>query len=375
MNKALITLTPLEPYFFGSELTHGDGGANYFAKSNRWPQQSSLCGLLRYLLFETVSSASRGPHSFDPETPGRNDYGDLLGISPLFLKHGEELFLRQALDRYVGDRVRTVKLNNAEPNNWVLTESRRRLYTEESDKAWQQPPRWETPEGKRSAADDWVGTQGNIVSADNIFMPFTRPGITKQRAGAPRKGEAGFYKQTAFRLAKGWSFAVLADFKDTVDLSKLNGACLPFGGEKTIFSIAVEPSQQTFSNLFDPAMFYPDGAIGPFPFLVLCSDTYLTEAAMKYVITGVTDTLDFRHIRTNLSGSTEIYGPLRNLQPNENAQNQTQTLTKSAKYTLFQRGSVLVCANINDLNALTQMLDITPWTTIGFNHYFTFNTQ
>lgn len=45
---AIVSFLPLAPYFFGSEVTHGNGAeANYFAKGNPLPQQTTFLGALR----------------------------------------------------------------------------------------------------------------------------------------------------------------------------------------------------------------------------------------------------------------------------------------------------------------------------------------
>lgn len=388
--QALITLTPLEPYFFGGELTHGDGGANYFAKSNRWPQQSTLCGVLRHLLFE--NGYSRGLHSFDPDAPHLNDYGHLLGLSPLFLarqSNGKtDYFLRQALDRYKKSSAPSFSLQQNDGDSLFLTETTQRLLNEpEPDnlpddeidaekkrRTWQAAPVWQIPDAKKSAADDWVSPGAEQpVSAAEIFIEHTRPGITKARGGAPRKDEANFYKQTAYRLAEGWSFALLAEFDDAVDLQKLDGCCLPAGGEKTVFSFQVKPSEKTFQDLFPSTVFYP-GSTAPAHALVLVSDAFLPENALKYIAAGISERTGFRHIRTHLKADYhhENYGPLRVLQPWETPDAQKHTLTKSAKYSLFQRGSVFVCRHEKDLSSLKAQIDIAPWTKAGFNHFFTY---
>ncbi|MFK1829260.1 type III-B CRISPR module-associated Cmr3 family protein [Bacteroides fragilis] len=49
----LITLTPMDWFFFGGERTLDDGkSADYISHSNKFPQQSALLGMIRYQLLK-----------------------------------------------------------------------------------------------------------------------------------------------------------------------------------------------------------------------------------------------------------------------------------------------------------------------------------
>ncbi len=365
MTNAMLSFKPLEPYFFGGEQTHGDGGANYFAKSNRWPQQSTLCGVVRHLLLET--GYDRGKNSFTPEDPKLDDYGDLLELSPLFLIRQTgavtHYFLRQAIDRH-GVAAAPFTATLADTNNLALTPYR---------SGWQPAVHWAGYDHKKRLVDAWVRSDGReCVDAADIFWERTRPGITKNAGAARRKQEAGFYKQTAYQLAAGWSFGVLAGFREGVDVQNLDGRNLPVGGEKTVFAIAARQDARAFDALFPAAMFYPE-ALPALPALVLVSDAWAPREVLKHVAGGITELEDFRHIRTH--GNVTNFGPLLLLAPQAPGaapQGSAEKLTKSAKYTLLARGSVLICPDAVALGALETALRTAPWHTIGFNHFITY---
>lgn len=51
----LITLTPMDWFFFGGERTLDDGkSADYISHSNKFPQQSALLGMIRYQLLKSA---------------------------------------------------------------------------------------------------------------------------------------------------------------------------------------------------------------------------------------------------------------------------------------------------------------------------------
>ena len=111
MKRYLMTLKPLEPYFFGNDKTFvypGTGRnavARYFIKSENMPAQTTIIGALRYALLpnkrsygeytvaELAENASVvGEESF--EYGAVNDFKAIKGISPVFLmKGGEKLIV------------------------------------------------------------------------------------------------------------------------------------------------------------------------------------------------------------------------------------------------------------------------------------------
>jgi len=359
-NPVQLTFRPHDPYFFGGEQTFGNGeGASYFAKSNLLPQQSTLCGALRHLLL--TRGFRRGSDSFHPDKSSP-DTGDLLGLSPLFLVRADGvLFLPLPLDRQ-------------EPDQPFFLEKQAAQHTavrSDFQAGWQPAYRWVGYEPKKYRKEAWVSADGaeRVVSED-LFIPTTRPGITKVRRGSARENEDGFYKQTAYSLAEGWAFGIVADFADAVTAAALDGTCLPMGAEKTVFSFAARPAEKGFDALFDPLrMFYPLGKPSDgLPRLVLASDAYAEAELYAGLSGGVTETVDFRFINTPAGVSN--FAPLRPLGPAEPGQN--AQLEKSAKYTLLRRGSVFVAPDAAALTRLqTELSARQPWYQYGFNHFFT----
>lgn len=105
--RYLLTFQPKEPFFFGGELTFSD--TSYFARSELFPQQSQLLGMIRKTLMEqfgqlryhnkgvwsddyALAERAAGTSTFDfarkkaflwiEEQP---DFGLIRSLSPLFL--------------------------------------------------------------------------------------------------------------------------------------------------------------------------------------------------------------------------------------------------------------------------------------------------
>lgn len=373
MNKALVTFTPLEPYLFGGEQGFGNGeGQNYYAKGNPIPQQSTLCGTLRHLLLK--NGYRRGPDSFNPERR-TNDYGDLLSISPVFLtdKTGKH-YLHSALDRHNENDSFTL-----ETNALVLADTG----DAKNASQWKAHPIWKGKDTKESLADYWICADGKeIHNFSSIFCETNRPGIPKReiiaQQGKSSLNGPGLHKKNLWRMQKGWGFSVIVKFSNYVDLNKLKCYTLPMGSEKVVFSIKIEKNDNDFNTIFPSEKFFYKENI-PKPRMVLLSDTYVTDSARTLIETGVTNTVDFRHIKTVLKDeyahSKFSYGPLSSWESEAaNEQNHKQELSeglyKSFKYTLLSRGSVLVFKNEEDLKKFAEQLKNTPWYTIGYNHFY-----
>ena len=82
-----ICLTPLDTFFFGGEQTFGqDDESNYYAVSNKYPQQTALLGMLRQeLLFQNGKDFSLiGDKSFSIDGSS-TDFGIIKKLSPIFI--------------------------------------------------------------------------------------------------------------------------------------------------------------------------------------------------------------------------------------------------------------------------------------------------
>ena len=362
---ALVTFTPLEPYFFGGETTHGNGrGSNYFSKSNLYPQQTTLCGTLRNLL--RLAGYKFGAQSFTPDKVAPNNFEDLLGLSPLFLKNPDgHYFLRQALDRQPGDS-EPLRLETALPKAWALLDNGVLEYPTK----WSEGSRWPTFEPKRKRANEWVSPDAAAVKPEAIFTIFNRPGIPKQEIRNPKPDGPGLFKQDLVRLADEWAFCALVEFSEKVDIDQFHRQHVQLGGEKSIFHIKVEEDSRSFEGIFNAKeMFYRENPPTE-PRLVLASDAWVPDSVWQHTIGAVTETTDFRHIRTHLD--VKHFGRMRPPSPDHVDSDDKTQLAKSTKYTLLARGSVLLCPDKTALNAAAKALTVQPWHGIGFNHFITY---
>ena len=111
----LIRLKPLSSFYFGSERNFQDG-ESYLARSLRFPQQTTLLGVLRYKLLQAYglldshnygraagNDAEKyiGPESFSANQHAGEEDGAIISILPLFLMKRDELFYPGNMDLYL----------------------------------------------------------------------------------------------------------------------------------------------------------------------------------------------------------------------------------------------------------------------------------
>lgn len=115
--KYLVKITPLEPYSFGNDQNfvypeeQSTGKESYFVRSKEIPEQTTILGLLRYLVLKehgllrtdfqyTPEERQQmkqciGGRSFSYLEKEKQDFGDIHEISPVFLlNEKEEILIR-----------------------------------------------------------------------------------------------------------------------------------------------------------------------------------------------------------------------------------------------------------------------------------------
>lgn len=242
--RYLVRLTPIDVYFFGGEVTFGDGNTqNYLVKSNLLPQQSAVLGLMRYellrqndLLFEKGKSIEEedkykiktliGTKGFDP-TQEAKSYGIIKRISPIFIEKQGQFYTRMPLDAGI-----KVKLGKD-------TDTELKAYYNGSDNCKPLPIFEEYNYKEYKNYRYWCSKDiNNIKDESKIFIETEQIGINKN------KKDDAFFKQTLIKLSDGFNFAFTVDIE-----GKLNteSAIVPWGGNQSRFKIEITECNE--SNL------------------------------------------------------------------------------------------------------------------------------
>ena len=287
----LLGLTPLVSFFFGGEVTFGDGeNINYLVKSIFFPQQTTVLGMLRKELLiqkgylqitdkgEILKADKKevetliGPESFDITKADQN-FGIINKISPVFL--------------YKADSSWEKSFFSVAPKDFGLEFVKVPGRACFNLKQKEHVPFMKNYNPKTGFADFFINGFSKPIPLDEMFKPVERIGITKGDKGTTE--EKGLYKQTAYRLKESFAFACIADIADPG--FRLQNSLVFMGGEKSAFKLTVHDCDKSFEDIFAAA---PDDKRA-----VLLSDAYVKAEIYDYCDFAITETIDFRNIKTS----------------------------------------------------------------------------
>lgn len=267
MSKSyLLTLRPMEPYFFGNEKTfsfdpQNPGDNRYFIKGERMPMQTTVLGVLRYLLMPVKNPGYRyteaeqarnaaiiGPDSFGIDAPEQH-FGAIQSISPVFLTCGTQKYVRTPFDHVVSETSRYTPFRDYRT---VETDRGTQWFAADYD------AKAGLPDSYMNAAD------GSLISAEALFSPEIRTSNSKG------KEEKSYFKKQFLRLTDGWAFAAYV----TLDTATLEGdpaaravlhaleagTAAYLGQNKSAFVLRLQPEENTLpeqvSRLLRPGTVY-----------------------------------------------------------------------------------------------------------------------
>lgn len=277
-----ITLTPVGSFFFGGEQTFDNGSSqSYLAHSNRYPQQTTLLGMIRYQLLkyhnllplsaENKDTAAKiiGKNSFCMSVNKKQSFGHIKAISPVFIQnnnnepllptpftHGMEItFNGQDAQRlYLNGQIK-----NAIPECLAFDS---KVYS---------------TTGTLIASNQETK---DLVKYSDIFLSTSQIGITK--ADNLDDDKKGFYKQVSFRFKEsGTCFAFYLALDEDLDQGdKKENKMDEFvfiGAQRSCFKMSVEklPNDTPFSDKTGlPLPFVPEHPQGS---VLIVSPTYVTD--------------------------------------------------------------------------------------------------
>lgn len=143
-----ITLKPVTPFFWGMEQVAELGNKrSYYLKSANYPQQTTILGMIRYQVLAqrgmlsipdiNINEASRiiGDSSFSYGSI--NNFGAILGISPIQLQRGKHKFLLRdreffnlSKDKDYPIRKAWIELNPIKENEFIQLVTNRKYFSQ-----------------------------------------------------------------------------------------------------------------------------------------------------------------------------------------------------------------------------------------------------
>lgn len=359
MTRYLIRLTPVGLFFFGGEQTFGDGtNANYYARSNPFPQQTTLLGMLRKEVLiqcqcdlfkekpgdyeasdKLKMSAKIGDESFNL-TKTNQDFGVIKTLSPVFI-------LREA---GTDDKGKTHK-----KRTFFIPCPKDHGYTFDEDSvkgsSFLDQKRDFIPYLKDYKAKDGLpnvllpsDSREENLPFDAVLKTQVKIGIDKERKDDEDDGK--FFKHQFYFMEKGFSFAFFADLA-----MELKDATVFMGADSSSFFMKVEKvnesKESSVENLFD-RLKSPKK-------ITLLSDACVCPSIYESCQFAITETVDFQNIRTSSGNYAFKTGG--------------DKISKSGKYTFLKRGSVFFVENEDIRKKVAKLIENDHLHKIGYNHY------
>lgn len=346
-----IKLTPVDTFFFGGEKHIEKDGkleTNYFVESNLYPQQTTLLGLLRYYLLlknpsvfqnnkiikdkRTDAAKIIGSSSFDYCHPN-NSFGKIITIGHLYFQYKSQNYFFAPLD--IDFEIEEFQLKKVNvPYN--------------------------AKDHFLDICQHLVNNKGDKVKLNKIITDFPQVGNEKAEKGASKEEKDNkFYKQNAKKIQPDWSFCFDAEIADGAGIPVKNEELfIPFGSEKSFFKMEVKNQA--------PASFSaPDNFKRSKPFILCLSDCFASSDILKKSPLTISRYVSFRNIQSKVE-ETEKYSGL--------SQTDNKQLSRSKRYNLLQRGSILYFEDIqkwDEVKKLIEANDKEHCKTIGFNKILT----
>lgn len=362
-NRYLVKLTPVGKYYFGSEnsfnaedKTKGGRISNYLVRSRKYPQQTTLLGMMRYAIlqqYDLLDKSKRsewasniGSQSFNGLASSEkgeqiSDWGLIKEISPLFLLKNDSSYLPAGLDtqQYYKSDCDTF-------DEVTLTLSKKEGATSNYGK--EQFYWLKEYDPKQYTFAFWKKHKGNeLLNPDEIFAESFQVGITKSREGKPEND--AFYKEFFYQLKEDTAFAFYLNTSEPLRNFD-SPIIIQSGGDQSLFRLDVS---NTSDNIFESAIV--DGK-GKFTML---SDAYVDSGILLPLCDAcITSSVDFRFMQTTTT--TERY---------YNVSSRNTDMRKSKKMNLLERGSVLFTSDAKAVAQLLNNNELKPYRNAGFNYY------
>jgi|GEM_PF-1980755 len=328
----LIEFQPTGYFFFGSEQSfntkerdkYNEELMNYYAKSNYYPQQTTILGALRYLILvlnNKLNASDKESYIGEKNFNGEHSdsYGKLTKISPLVIVDDNTGVLTVAPFSKTGNDTEISVDFSTEPHYLSGTKIKTPVLSNFDHKKFYVDVRWED--------------QFGVIQSGIYEKPLTKVGL---EIG---KEEDGFYRQTLYKLKPAYKFGVWVTFSEALP-DYTSPVLLPFGGDQTMAGVSWRKSE----NIFNETQ-VPTSAI------TLLSDAFVNSEVLEDIDFAINEYTDFRYIHSKKASYYKL-------------NNQTD---KSDKLLLMKRGSVLYSENAERL-AIAIRKQI-AYRNIGYNYF------
>lgn len=341
MSKYQITLTPVDKFFFGGDMTFQVGNnendefnkkySSYIIKSSMYPQQTSLLGMLRFLILRNGGNA--------------------------VFKDGR-IVDNELAKELIGKRSFSVN-DNHEENQFGMIGSLTHVWIRKTEKGKEENLEFEPffrelsfnksglynlqginiPEIPKEEYDPKDGIKTRLtgdIELKDVFKEDRRIGIDRdiKTGKTGEKGDHALFKQISYRFAikvenKGdnkekdnvrYCFVFNAVVDDCIPLENYSGQLVTVGGDNSQFVIGISKDvrQQDVAKQINNAVY-------------LLSPTYLSPEEAREAKFAITQVMPFRFLKTEVD---------KDVSYNIINKGKNKSLNRSKKFELYAPGSV-----------------------------------
>lgn len=390
MSKYLVTLTPTGRFFFGGDMTftvgdaekdkekvlkaksegvrdeeaetrvvYNEAFASYIIRSSKFPQQTSLLGMLRFLIlshhedvFDTETQKIKDPakateligeHGFrvNSDHDAKNKFEKIRSVGTCFLRNAETAYWPAPLDYNLTiegfESISGATLNKKALSIPIIKKGENE-YT-----------------SKDKLYEGYISSSGAVLEGNKIFEEDIRIGIRKNING--KTEDNAFYKQIGYRLKEGFQFAFTVEADE--DLTQYGKQTVSVGADSSTFIF------EAFENGTEPKWpaSYKRSGDG-WQKVVLLADSYLDSSDLEgadlkkpdfgYVKYAITTMKPFRFIKSTVND--ESYNLVGNLHK------------RSERYNLYSAGSVFFVEKGNAEEFKKRIKAKAEFVQIGYNN-------
>jgi CRISPR-associated protein Cmr3 len=383
MSRYLISLTPIDKFFFGGETTFlrskiadkekkiselseeerklrefDESFSSYVVKSNLFPQQTSLLGMLRFLFLSNSDCFSGGKIK-----PGKQaDVAKLIGETSFKLDDSDFTEMNFGKIKKIYPCFIRRKIENSDWEDFIFAPFDYTLKGSfESD--------WSLLDTEKAAIpviDNYNQKDGlphlyvneiGKLNEDDVFKKDIRIGIDRNFDGKTKTG--AYYKQIFYRFVKDlqqdFQFAFYVDLEEIPTNKNL---IVSLGGDNTRFRLTAEKVSDT-SKIKLPRNYLENKNFNNcYANIVLISESFIEKEAMQNCIFSINETVSFRFLNSNID--TEHY---------QKFSGNNHLYRNDKKYNLYSRGSVFYFADKEKIDTFESLLKNDRFRQIGYNNY------
>lgn len=359
MSKYQITLTPVDKFFFGGDMTFQVGNneenefnsqfKSYIIHSSMFPQQTSLLGMLRFLILRNA-----GKDVFnDGKIVDKAKAKELIGGRSFMVDNNNDFKTIKNLGH-----VRVRRTANKQTSDLEFAPLFKELNFEHSSIGSYNLHDICIPSLTKKEYDAKKGTEVKLTDGiesyqlEKIFVKDRRVGINRDiKTGIVDDG--ALFKQISYRFNNkeaNYCFVFEAEIDDKIPFETYKGQVVTVGGDNSQFVIGISKDTMTSDSIksYDKAIW-------------LHSPTFLTRAEAKKAKFAVTRLMPFRFL-TDREDNRE--------DDNRSFHILNSKLKRSERYELYAPGSVFYFENDEQKQEFIKAIESkNDFRQIGYNEY------